>query len=324
MPLADVPIDGGTDDERAVVQAALLDFEADAGPGRVEVSEVRIVESDTWMGKTNQRVVWIQAGMSAADTALTVRHELCHILTNQEDLVHERWNPLSRLTDGPLGSGREGSDEYRVAEVFANLCEKGPAVANALAGGCPDDPDGLWPLFAWLSDTVWTGEPRLGVVAPAVEHVTTLATSLRPTGVSVFPASDDPLALSVWALEGTDLAEVFLVDPYTGEDVTGSGDMPHDLQIAGDEDAEVPAGLGCDPRGRWGWDGGAAGTSCDVPLEGFGAYRRALIWDGAAWNLAADACMGPDRDRDQMFAADHGIWLAEPDGASVTWRLLYP
>lgn len=100
--LDDVPIVGGTDDQRALVRERLAEFEADAGVGRLTLQAVVFDSLDDPIGSFNRRTDRIELSdqLDPSVLALVLRHELCHALDFTEQLV-DRPSPLfDGLADG--------------------------------------------------------------------------------------------------------------------------------------------------------------------------------------------------------------------------------
>src|SRR5262249_38499990 len=97
-----------------------------------------------------------------------VRHELCHALVAQDDLLDRPTPAVDALAealfdpDYPLDPALAphahfGTEDRRRSEAVAIACEWGPYGAAALEGlACSEpDPDGQ-PLARWLLDRVWS------------------------------------------------------------------------------------------------------------------------------------------------------------------------
>src|SRR5687768_5638043 len=104
--LTSVPIHGGTAEQRAAVQSALVAFDSDIGVDRLALYSVRFggVDSCCWGRYSNGRV-FLAPNISVDAIPLVARHELCHALDDAEGwLSDERGDLLDRLAEGPLAA----------------------------------------------------------------------------------------------------------------------------------------------------------------------------------------------------------------------------
>src|SRR5687767_4147100 len=88
--LSDVPIVGGTDEQRAVVREELEAFDRDVGPGRLRLSAVVFASlTDDRRGFSNGPTnrIRIEEELVPEDLGRIVRHELCHQLDRDEELL---------------------------------------------------------------------------------------------------------------------------------------------------------------------------------------------------------------------------------------------
>src|SRR5688500_15672705 len=94
-PLSDVPIVGGTAEQREVVQRTVDHFDDAVGPGRVELHVIRIVESNQdWRGRYRGASQTIDISDA---TGSVVRHELGHALVHQQELDVLDPEPMSEV-----------------------------------------------------------------------------------------------------------------------------------------------------------------------------------------------------------------------------------
>jgi hypothetical protein len=85
-PLTEVPIEGGTEDQQELVRQTLLELEDSIGPGRVELRRIDIRPLEGRAGSYHAGTRTIELG-ERQDLPDILRHEVCHALGHQQDLV---------------------------------------------------------------------------------------------------------------------------------------------------------------------------------------------------------------------------------------------
>lgn len=348
-PLDEVPIHGGTLAQQQVVRETIAEFEAWIGPGRVELSAVvftpgvRDAVGRYWVA---QRRIRILDSVEGAELERVVRHELCHAVDLQGDLLSRPDPTFDTLVERvraqeahPLHPVVGESRRADRGELFANLCEYGPARTHLVATPCPGDPEYLAAAARWLEDEVWTGEPGLSFgPGPAVTEQAGFETGWSVDQLELVGGRDEaavlvtayspidttPAGRSPWSRDWRDLATGEVV-PYevSGHWLPGEGFLEP-------IPASWPAGLP-DPRP---FDDEAADpvdsvvdgdralvVSRRVPLGDWSTGRplapRVWSWDGADWSVV-EAC--PSRLA-SVFATPEGLYLG--DGESETGRVTW-
>jgi hypothetical protein len=329
FPLGEVPIVGGSRDQREAVRDALLAFDAAVGPGRVQLSEV-VFDSEgaadaagRYSTKRSRIALAPDLGPLIPDV---VRHELCHAIDHQEMLAPAIGGALDRLIPALAEEGAfaatgefEGypTPEDQRKETFADMCNRGPEVAALLAEACPDDPYEVSPVFAWMSDQVWSGDTWFPPSAAAL--------GAEVSWQAVAPV--DVLHVSAGYLGGSPFFNLWLgfaslVDPYTGEVV----EYDPDLEV-GEEtnDLDVHAVVPFDGgtvSSQEGWSDGPASALAEATLPHLGTYQRIVYRPAPGpWERVADLC--PDEVMD-LVALDERVWYVWADDDLVSWTALTP
>jgi len=161
--LAEVPISGGTAEERAVIRETLLQFDQWTGGGRVELRSVTVEAAGAEVAGVYQRNkrITLRPGMALYYLAESVRHELCHALDHQEGFPSED-RGFEVLHDAFLQHGAAShevgaSDKRRAREGFALHCEQGPWTGALAAQDCDDLPRIDAAQASWMAAHVWSG-----------------------------------------------------------------------------------------------------------------------------------------------------------------------
>jgi hypothetical protein len=249
-----------------------------------------------------------------------VRHELCHALDFDEDLVtrpHPVWDALV-LRLFHLGrvdaAGLEGPRNRR-SEAFAQFCDLGPLLAQALADGCPGDPADVDYAAAWILHTVWRewDVPRFPGPGPAVASWTAPSAALFDDEFGVLGLEDPNLIRVAWGEARVDLSRA------EGAPVDG----PYPV-VAPQE--ELPRGLvGLCPLSGFsyagaGWSDGPAAVLFGIDVYAGLATPRVLANDGGRWAWV-EGCVDAEH-ADVFVTSDHRIWLATVDDGTVQWTPL--
>lgn len=350
-PLDEVPIHGGTPEQQRVVRDAIAEFEGWIGPGRVELGRVTFGGIDRGAGRywPDARRIRLVEELQGPALRRVVRHELCHAVDHQDDLLNAADPVFDRLVeqvrndDGhPLHDVVGRSRRVDRSELFAQLCENGPAWTHVVANPCPGDPAELAPAAQFIEDEVWAGEVDLSFEPGPTQRE-----------IGSFEAAWEVDQLEF--LGGRDEAAV-LVTAYSPRDPDGAGGaMSREWRDLGTGErvpsevssrwattldaaraalpAEQPAGLpspqpfdadSSDPVDSVVQGGLALVVTRRVPLydwsTGTPLSPRVWAWDGEGWSLV-DAC--PSRLA-SVFAAPDGLYLGDVDAsaARVSWSAL--
>lgn len=318
VPLAEVPVRGATPREEALVRAELAAFEAAVGAGRLTLREVAFV--DTIRGDEDVAGAY-HAGrvlLTREDRPTdTLRHELCHAVHQQEDLLREPDPLLDTLAAG-LFTGTEVYAEalrhhYRTPrrqreEAMAAFCELGPVVLDALATPCPGEAPLAAEVAAWMASTVYVARPPAEPVAPAAP--TTLDAWLR------FGFTD---------VAGTDVPGVVSVEEGGGARSTwrlqdGAPGDPAAAPLPAATDAPWFPGP---VTGALGWPTGPGAVRGRPSLLHLG-WAGSRLWATDAgddgWRVVEGSCAPPVDE--VLFTADGAVWRAWTEGLAVRWAPL--
>lgn len=325
VPLPEVPIEGGTPQQRAEARQILDAFEADVGEGRVVLSEVRFGSIYGAAGRFFRGSGRIRLDPELRGGALqrALRHELCHALDFGEGLMERPDRTFDALVrelfvDDVIDTDGLGGPRYRRSEAFARYCDVGPLAARALSVGCPGDPPEITAAAGYLARRVWgfpeppgpgLREPHASWTAPAPDpEVFDALGTTDPSRIRVLYGTPEGLAVHTLDIDG-------------GQRLDGGGAA----LFAPDE--PLPEGLAdlCplsgDPPSGAGWSGGPAAARVRLGLYGVGTAPRILATDGEGWAPIADGCVpyGPAA----LFATpDRELWLAWVDERTVSWAPL--
>lgn len=305
VELPDVPIEGGTAEQRELVRHALLQFDEQAGPGRVVLRSVHIydIDDEDIGGQYIASRVRLDEALGDGELMESTFHELCHALDLQHELLRGSNSVIDELTDGMKTYDPELDKGSARHETFARFCALGPLAAIALAedrwGALSERYD--WydrrlrtDLGAWLLDEVWQGRIELDT------YTWTSGDSVRATfysGSSKLSGTADPRVVHVQTDD-----EATHADLYTGAEVES------DLPPAAAPTTPPPGMVGpsFDPDRNAGWPEG--------PWVGFvtwSAYHLMFIdqmWvyhDGETWYE-----LDPEGELSGSFVADDQLWMS--------------
>ncbi|MEQ1506525.1 MAG: hypothetical protein ABMB14_30130 [Myxococcota bacterium] len=313
-PLAETPIFGGTEDVRDAVRAELQAFDDAAGAGRVHLSAISLEAVDVF-GRYDPATRRITLPEEIERIGPSVRHELCHALEAEEQLVAEPSTLFDALADGlfdPDSSDPRPSSGFHTAasrreEVMATFCELGPLRTWTMAVPCAPDPTEGTELAAWLSQEVWAAyDPAPGLALGAEVHPGALPGGAFPWQPVLTPTAEPGV---VGLSYGFDAARTTIaVDLYTGAP-TGGAVTPLDSHRA------LPPGLDGFVADVAGWETGPAAALGFDDLHHLGlSSPRLWVWSPDGWR--GGACRRPDQT---VFTADDRVWTAWSDGIGVGW-----
>ncbi len=319
--LAEVPVDGGTPVQRAEVLAELEAFDQWTGGGRVSLRRIRFgdLRYDDVGGRYSRvsKGIKLDEDLDHGLVRVALRHELCHALGHQENLVEhgaalfdDEVDALVRYRER-TGLSLHGSGRLLDGEVFARLCDRGPYTALALADGC--EPERTTRLMSFMVREVWAGDAELLLVPMASDPPITWQGVLdEPLLDLVVTPTIDPAVVELW-LQWEEVGLTEQVSLYTGQAARGQlplepvesivPPLPELLQPVisqADEPwavAKVAMHLGYlgDPSPRW------------------------MVHDHTAWSQS-DACVSAEGST--LFITDGRPWAAWVGGDKVSWRPL--
>jgi hypothetical protein len=325
-PLSEVPLLGGSQEQRALVSEQLAAFEGWSGPERVQLRSIRFVEQEgSHLGRYHlrQKRIELAPHLTGDTLAVTLRHELCHALERQEDLVSTlpqfqnlaedlELEGIDLIRDGKLDSG-----VLEQSEVMALLCEEGPASTLLAQLSCPTDSPGLEVVGRWFAEQVWLGEPDLGLgAALTAEPLDARHTSpFVPHDIQFFvePSGQSAL-LAMHRREEEELqSDELWIDLHTGEPVeaqTYEDSGAYDL----DPVVPLPVGLTAPPTSR-------SLVPIHTVVQG---ERAAVIVDGPDFHLWQLAPRLIFLDEGQWWAVEHcpgavGTVFPTPEALWVAW-----
>jgi hypothetical protein len=322
VPLDEVPITGGTEEQHAEARRILAAFEADSGEGRVVLTGVTFAPVYGEAIGTFSAVsdhIRLEPDLQGPLLERALRHELCHALDFAEELMvgpDETFDALilDLFRLGSIDTGGLGGPRYRRSEAFASYCDMGPLVAHALSSACPGEPEAVTEAAAYLTSRVWkTWDPPAAHPGPGAPHASWTAPAPDPGEFGVMGLAD-PAQIRV--LYGTSLVDLGLDDGLPRGEA---------LQAFAPQE-ELPEGLSglCPLYGSLsdgvGWSEGPAAALVRFRLYDTSAVARILATDGGAWGLA-EGCV-PQVYTDLFTTADHRLWLAWVDGSTVSWAPL--
>lgn len=136
--LGDVPIEGGTAEQRRAARAE-LDRLADAFTTPPELSLVRFDEVDGFYGayRHRDRRVRVDLSVEPESVAGVVRHEACHALYEQISTLELDSADAERVVDDAADIDDYGGRRRTQSEVYAIVCgwgEDGLAAAHTACG----------------------------------------------------------------------------------------------------------------------------------------------------------------------------------------------
>jgi hypothetical protein len=319
LPLEHVPIRNATAAERAVVADELTRL-ADSVVAEVCVAAVTIggFAKTAHQGGVYSAVTRrVSLGETAdpEDLRLPLRHEVCHAVDLQNDIVRDTGKEFFRLLDPATGEDLEPPGH----EPFALLCAYGASALDAADGSCIDDPDlmGLLQIRSSVYGLPSADDPAdplgLAVTFDAAAHFVDVTETV--TGVSFSEASGGDLWLEVRTESpGSWKRYWHIVDPFTGDRV-GAG-TPSDTTLDVAAAVELPApwetlGLAVNAKGAT-----YALGELDV---GNGVVSRALRYADESWGLVDDYCATDG----SLFQLRGLLWSGSFEGLGlVSWSVL--
>ncbi|MEQ1565256.1 MAG: hypothetical protein ABMA64_06430 [Myxococcota bacterium] len=331
VSLSEVPISGGTDEQRAAIRAELARFDEWFGPGRVELAQVRMASGvprgAAGAYHVNTAVIEIDAAAEPPLVAAVLGHELCHALDHQEGLLSDPDELWDRLGDELAAAWSEqyvdgspsGNARYRRSEAFAIACQAGPVEAELVTAPCPGDPPELAEIGAWLMERVWHTELPPPVPASGAARV---ELDLTP-----WPAFADEAHLTLYAKApgvmwldplGYDDEPLFF-ELATGQVVPRPDDAYPAAHCSSADFEVVPWVGGSVVRG--GCEGQQLGTLGFAVFGGLTDHSapRAFWYDTREWHRVDGMCPTWDVSARSIQGADGQVWLFERQGPILSW-----
>lgn len=326
--LNEVRIIGGTDELRAQLRDELVRFESWVGEDRIRLSAVEITELPDTYGQyrpVGRRIVISDAIPSEELRRVTMRHELCHAIDRQNDLLDERqpvFDELMASLTRPEAYDPErfvpsthGYDQPE-HELFADLCERGPQYPKLLQA-CSELPPALSAASEVLVRQVFTGQvsaasslgdvvtwtapfvpERLfavasgsGILLTVGRQLDTAGQQLHQVGLSIEDATPQPVQV--------------LPEAYAGYDVAPEPPLPRWA-----ESRSAETGFTADDGSALDW--------VEVTAPGFEeTWSRFLVLHDvdAAWT-AVEAC---PRSVAGVFRTDAQFFAVWADRQNVRW-----
>jgi hypothetical protein len=326
VSLLDVPIVGGSNEQREAAEAELRAFDDAVGPGRLTITSVVFKDLGDFQGRYS--LAW---GRVALDDDLdpvlvrtNVRHELCHGLDYAENLLNR---PVASFDDfgADLFDPEDGRLDYRRgargrrSEALAQVCELGPFGAMALSEPCPGESELEADLASWVASNVWRDfDASVGWPAPEALASSDYAPQGAWAGFTLFPTvAPSRVGLNV----GYDEVVASLdVDLYTGDPALGA---PAEPALNAMEPPLTGLPLGADFTLALGWPSGPGVAVIELPITGLRTgVARLIASDGDGWGLVGDGCLDDDTRRWGIFTADDRVWYSWGDGLTVSWAPL--
>lgn len=339
-PLDEIPIVGGSEYVRQLVEDELASFSEAIEPASIELSEIVFEATDEgmagWYRDRDRRIAIDEELATLYDEAAfmvipgVLRHELCHALDYQTELAaepHETLDAYADLLFDPQRGAQDWRDDPRSrrSEAFAEICGLGPILAASLAEPCPGESPLLAELASFALSDIWRNV-TFGAPPVLVEPLVTSGPFEPFVGVSPKPTNQpDVLRLDVYHTD--DSSTPYAVDLHSGE----QADLQTDLETV----PSVVEGLSL----GWALDKSVAFTAAGWPdqallgtkgflLDAFdGEYpdrtRSRLLWfSGEGWS-PFPVCP-PDEDGSNrfmwgIFTAQDAVWYAYGDGQVVRW-----
>jgi len=338
FPLPEVPVVGGTAEQRAQVAAELVDFDEQIGTERLFLSEVRFepLDFEGLIHLTSRRIA-LDDNLDGGRLDHVLRHELCHALDYSEDLAQIDQDFFDELGEAVAGAEDSRIDEVSLdarslrSEALATYCGVGALAAFATAESCAEEAPQIAEIAVWLTEFVWSASRYDTLLdwAPAVHSSWFAAHDLRTYDIEADGTLQPPNGLAIsgsigeasstaWDDGITDFSAVVDIDSgavlsVALEDIEDEKDMWWDL-------GDPPGGIECNYGGRpRGWLDGPAAAWCTVEFVGLGrSDARLLVMSDSdlEWRATTNGCALPGYE---LFVARGAVWTAWIEDATVKW-----
>ena len=339
-----VPIEGGTAQQRAAVIAELDRFEEWTGSGRIELTGIELREGfRAKKGHTGfyNRVtakILLSGELSAEDIPMTLRHELCHALDGQEDLLAQKQPVFDTLAEEirsdskhPLHEALGSGARTHRAEVFAYVCQQAPLGTAMLSRPCAQGSNEYRDVAMWIEANAWRGTPDvdgnpspLGASEPIgpwmlpfeVEEVQA-AGSESFDGVRLTARGDGG---SDWtSISSTDGSEIPLFEDLTIQAITDGYEAGGPYRAPDIGTFNVTS---TDPMEAVSDGKNTLRVVRGLRQDSLGVHSAPQILVGAMtepWAVVEGACPGREGS---VFIANSQLFFAWSDGPSVWWASL--
>ena len=300
--LPDVPVRSALPEEERTIRAALREMDQLlALPVCVDHVRVGGVQRDDVLGRYNvvTRGVRISANASPGLLDDILRHEVCHAVDLQHDLVAGCPGCY-----GPPVTSNVTLDAKGDNEAFAVACAPGEALLTLWSSSC--------------ANAEFPGHQRVRSVVFGVSNEPAAAATFRfvaghpSPGVDYFSITPTMLGnLQVFAFRGAEQSTLVL-DPWTGAPVWDDDSSPLFTPL---EAPDPPPGwtVRGDAHGGPLGDGGL--VLATLPLF-YGEVQRTHAWTGEAWAPVDGPCPSP---MTQVFTFDGELWSAQLENGSLIW-----
>lgn len=157
------PIIGGTSTQRDAIQAELQAFESWVGVGQVVLRKVAVEAppNPENRGQYSHRTIWVAPGLDELGLRHVLRHELCHAIDFQHDLVR-RTDAPEVFDDSVFAAALVGTEDHRRNEAMAKVCELGPATVHALVEPCTGEDSALTAVARWVESNIYIAVEPFG------------------------------------------------------------------------------------------------------------------------------------------------------------------
>ncbi len=339
----EVPILGGTVEQRAAVTEALGDFERWIGSGRIQLSKV-VLDGPALDKKEAQGFYGTQFDSILLDDELPLRrlkmmlrHELCHAVEHQEHLLNK---PVAAFDDAAAAILQDRShplhsklmdartDGILRKEMFSYVCQRAPVGTALHAHPCPSESSDYIKMAKWIASNIWTGDPDVSTeatfrISPSIIEWAAPASVDR---IGFFGSETDAVLILlpkvvgeasemnvVSALDGTELPpETWIPDPepiilgYEGRPPVGASVLnDYYGALTGIDDVLAVS------------DGDTTIRVVTNVLGSHGAFgSRVIAGSGDRWSVVDGACPS---DVHSVFLANNKLYVGWAEGADVLW-----
>jgi len=298
-PLEEVPVRGGTPEQREAVRREILAFAEDIAPETFTLDAVRIeniAERQHARGIYYEGKIRLEKGLGLFAIREVARHELCHAYDHAAGWASER-RPLDLdLVAWQAGNYSYPDEPNRVKrEAFALMCERGPFLLDALSQpSCDGDPPFVAPaaeeVLAWAyPGWVERDLPAVGHLEPVLSFTERPSTFVRDertlkfvfdVGELYFDTEERILGLTLPGPATRDIPAV-ITDLPVSERVIG---VEEDFTIGLDGGPVITVGAlqGADLMGRAllrSPDGEWVNSTCYDPVDAYeDGYTTSSLW----------------------------------------------
>lgn len=320
--LPEVPINGGTSEQRSAIRDELLDFDGWVGPGRLKIQQIKVQKiDDGYRGRyLSGGIVLVNKALSETrDIRQLVRHELCHALDEAEELYKEPFPILDEVADQLKQTDEldiEASDQFWRKEAFAQNCEIDPFVGYLLTKPCLREDPRISDIASWLQTYVWnsfTSPPQVSLGKKVVFQNPML--NEEPLEAYIVESIDAEVVNI--EVDYGDLVRSFSVDVRTGQTVPEevetasppySSSLPKTTPLTG---FLIPYGT---PEET-------LFIEIVVEVSVLGLARDRAAWYGLdnIWHPIGDTCLDWTNGNSGLFIADSEAWMYQLEDGQLFW-----